>query len=147
MKRLSRIILGLGLAAVLLSCNLLSFGSPQSPFASNTPGPTPTSTPSPVPSPTETPVPIARVGSGDKALFDGDVDTAMSEYRAAFGDTNDPNIKASALWGLARAQYEDARYPDAITTLDQLISDYPNSPYLAAAEFYKRTKLLCHAAL
>ena len=137
MKRFSRLFLGLGLAVALLSCNLLSFGSTQSPFASNTPGPTPTFTPSPVPSPTETPVPIVRVGSGDKALFDGDVDTAMAQYRAAFSDTNDPNIKASALWGLARAQYDDARYPDAITTLDELISSYPNSPYLAAANFIK----------
>jgi peptidoglycan lytic transglycosylase len=137
MKRLLRALLGFGLAAVVFSCSFLPFGSPASPSPSNTPGPTPTFTPSPIPTPTETPVPIARVGSGDKALFNGDVDTAMSEYRAAVGDTTDPNIRAAALWGLARSQYEDARYNDAVTTLAQLNSDYPSSPYLAAANFIK----------
>jgi soluble lytic murein transglycosylase len=137
MNRLLRVLLGLGMGAALLSCSFLSFGSPESPFATNTPGPTATFTPSPIPTPTETPVPIVRVGSGDKALFDGDVDTAMSEYRAAVGDTTDPNIKAEALWGLARAQYDDARFTDAVATLDQLNTDYPNSPYLAAANFIK----------
>ena len=142
MKRFSRLLFGFGLVAALLGCNLLSFGSTQTPLASNTPGPTTTLTPSPVPSPTATPVPIVRVGSGDKALFDGDVDTAMAEYRAAVGDTTDPNIKGAALWGLGRAQYEDERYQDAITTLDPLITDYPNSPYLAAANFIKGQSFL-----
>ncbi len=144
MKRLLRVLLGLGLGAILLSCSFLPLGSTQSPAATNTPGPTPTFTPSPVPSPTATPVPIARVGSGDQALFDGDVDTAMSEYRAAVGDTNDPNIKAAALWGLARAQYEDTRYADAIATLNQLNTDYPSSPYLAAANFVEGQ---CYSAM
>jgi soluble lytic murein transglycosylase len=137
MKRLLRVVLGLGLGAAIFACSFLPVVSPQSPSASNTPGPTPTFTASPIPTPTQTPVPIVRVGSGDKALFDGDVDTAMSEYRAAVGDTTDPNIKAAALWGLARAQYEDARYADAVATLNQLNTDYPNSPYLAAANFEK----------
>jgi soluble lytic murein transglycosylase len=137
MKHFSRIILGLGMTAAILSCSLFSFGSTPAPSITNTSGPTPTLTSSPVPTPTETPMPIARVGSGDKALFDGDVDTAMVEYRAALGDTTDQNIKAAALWGLARAQYEDARYPDAIATLNQLIAGYPNSPYLGPANFIK----------
>ncbi len=141
MKRLLRILFGFGLAAAILSCSIIPLGPSQLPFASNTPGSTATFTPSPIPTPTDTPVPIARVGSGDKALFDGDVDTAMAEYRAAVGDTTDPNIKAAALWGLARAQYDDTRYTDAITTLDQLNTDYPTSPYLAAANFIKGQSL------
>ena len=40
-------------------------------------------TDTPAPTPTETPEPIVRVGSADKALLNGDMDTAMLQYRAA----------------------------------------------------------------
>lgn len=135
MKKTLRVVFGLGLGAALLSCNLLSFGSPQPSPTTLTSGPAPTLTASPVPTPTETPIPIVRVGSGDKALFNGDMDTAMLQYRAAASDTNDPTIKAAALWGLARAQYADARYQDALATLQQLISSFPDSSYLGPAYF------------
>ncbi len=59
----------------------------------------------------------------------------MIQYRAAFGDSTDPNLKAAALWGLARAQHLDGRNADALATLRQLISDYPSPPYFAPAYF------------
>lgn len=134
MQRTWRILSGLLLAAALLGCSLLSFG-PKTFGATNTPAIPATFTASPIPSPTATPIPIVRVGSGDKALFDGDVDTAMAEYRAAFNDTTEVDIQAAALWGLARAQYLDQRYADALTALRQLIADYPASPYYGPAYF------------
>lgn len=134
MRRTWRIISGLGLALALPGCNLLSFG-PKNFGATSTPAITATFTASPVPSPTPTPIPIVRVGNGDKALSDGDVDAASAQYRAAFNDTTDPDIKAAALWGLARAQVLDQRYADALTTLRQLIADYPASPYHGPAYF------------
>ena len=82
-------------------------------------------------------MPIVRVGSGDKALFNGDIEAAMLQYREASRDTSDPDIRAAALWGLARSQYTDDRYTDAIATLGQLIADYPKSPYTAPASFLK----------
>ncbi len=135
MQRTWRILCGVGLAAALLGCKLLSFGPAKGFGATSTPSITATFTASPVPSPTATPIPIVRVGSGDKALFDGDVDTAMAEYRAAFNDTADAGIQAAALWGLARAQYLDQRNADALVTLRGLISDYPASPYFGPAYF------------
>ncbi len=135
MKRTLRILFGLGMIAALAGCALPPFHAPQLPTVVIPFGPSPTFTPSPVPTPTQTPVPIARVSSGDAALFDGDVDTAMAQYRAAAAQTTDPNIRSAAFWGLARAQYTDLRYADVLTTLDQLISGYPDSPYLAAAYF------------
>lgn len=135
MKRIFRLLLGLGLGAAILSCNLLSNG-PSNPFGpTNTPGPSATPTASPIPPPTPTPVPTVRVSSGDKALFDGDTDTAMQQYRSAYTDSSDPSVKAAALWGLARAQYLDQRNADTLATLRQLISDYPDSPFLAPAYF------------
>jgi soluble lytic murein transglycosylase len=85
------------------------------------------------PIPTETPVPIVRVTSGDRALFNGDYEAAAQEYSAAAGSTSDPAIRAAALWGLARAQYSDGRFDPAISTLYQLVSEHPESPYAAPA--------------
>lgn len=86
-------------------------------------------------------MPIVRVSSGDEALFNGDIDAAMQEYRAAADDTRDPQIRAAALWGLARAQYDDARYTDVVTTLEQLRSEFPDSPYAAPAKFLEGESL------
>jgi soluble lytic murein transglycosylase len=135
MKKILRLLLGLGLAAVILSCNIVP-SRPSLPFlatatASLVPTPTATLTPTPVP----TPVPLVRVANGDQALFDGDVDTAAADYRTAFNESNDPQVKAAALWGLARTQAADGHHVDTLTTLAQLISDYPNSPYVPAAYF------------
>ncbi len=131
------------LATFLAGCSLgpLSPASTSgTPGAGSSPaGPTvePGSPGEPGVPPTPTPAPVVRVGSGDKALFNGDIATAMLEYRAAAQAASDPDVRVAALWGLARSQYEDNRYNDAIATLDQLISDYPKSPYAAPASFLK----------
>lgn len=85
--------------------------------------------------PTETPAPIVRVTSGDTALFLGDYELAVQEFTAAAESTDDPGIRAAALWGLARAQYSDERYDAALATLRQLVSEVPDSPYAAPASF------------
>lgn len=135
MKRIVRVILGLGLAAAMVSCTVLSNFHPSISVVTRTPSVTPTFTPSPVPTATPTPIPTIRIENADKALFDGDLDTALSNYRAAFDDTSDSNIKAAALWGMARAQSEGEHYSDALTYLQQLINDYPQSQFVASAYF------------
>jgi len=87
------------------------------------------------PIPTETPVPIVRVTSGDKALFNGDYEAAVQEYSAAADSTTDPGIRSTALWGLARSQFSDRRYDAAVVTLQQLRTEFPDSPYAAPAQF------------
>ena len=137
MRRNLRSLLGLLLGLALAGCSLLSRAIPGTPSATNTPGPAPTDTTVPGATPTNTPVPIVRVSSGDKSLFNGDIDSAMLQYRAASKETTDPDIRSAALWGLARAQYADSRCSDAIATLDGLVADYPTSPYAAPASFIK----------
>lgn len=134
-RRILRVVLGLGLAASLLSCNLRSPGSPVSPPITSTPEipasalVTPTSTPFP------TPTPIIRIENGDRSLANGDTENAMLQYRAAFIDSSDPEIKAAALWGLARAQFTEKRYADTLASLRQLIAEYPASSHLGHAYF------------
>jgi soluble lytic murein transglycosylase len=141
MRRNLRSLLGLALGLALTGCSLISRASPASPSATNITGPAPTLTALPAATPTNTPVPIARVSSGDTSLFNGDLDAAMLQYRAASTETTDPDIRAAALWGLARAQYADDRYSDAIATLNQLVTDYPQSAYVAPASFIQGQSL------
>ena len=135
MKKILRFILGLGLAAALLGCNIPAPGSPRLPAITSTPSipPVPIVTLTPTPSPT--PTPIVRIENGDKSLFNGDTENASLEYRAAFKDSTDPEIQAAALWGLARAQAIEGRHVDTLATLQQLITGYPTSIQLAHAFF------------
>jgi soluble lytic murein transglycosylase len=135
MKKTLRVIFGMGLSAVLFGCNLPSLSASNSQPVSETPGASATLTASLTPAPTATPVPIARVANGDKALLYGDVDAAAVEYQTAFDDSTDPAIKAAALWGFARAQSADQRHIETLTTLQQLLSNYSNSPYAPSAYF------------
>ncbi len=133
------------LAFVIAGCNLVPLRPPKPPSGTTAAG-SPTGSNGEVPGtfaapPTPTPVPIVRVSAGDKSLFNGDVDAAMQQYREAAQETSDPAIRVAALWGLARSQYADDRYNDANATLDQLIADYPKSPFAAPASFLKGESL------
>ncbi len=130
------------LLAILSGCSGSRPGTSSSGLPTNVAIVAATLTTTPAPTPTETPVPIARVTSGDTALFNGDVEAAVEAYRTAAGATNDPNIRVAALWGLARAQNEDARYEDSTTTLEQLLSEFPDSPYAAPAKFMEGQNLV-----
>lgn len=141
MKASARVVICLALQIMLTGCSLFARGATPPPSSTNTSGPAIGATDTPAPTPTETPEPIVRVGSADKALFNGDVDAATQQYRAAATDSSDPNVREAALWGLARAQYADERYGDAVATLDQLISDYPGSSYRGPAGFLQGQSL------
>jgi len=107
------------------------------PIATVTPtvGPTPTSTPLPTSTPQPTPVPVLRIESGDTALFNGDFDRARAEYRYAFDNTTDNNVKAAALWGLGRTELAAENYQAALDILNTLTVEYPASTYAARAYF------------
>ena len=129
MKRITRIILGFTLVIILLGCTVSSNIPSILPGATATPSITPTPPSSPTPAPTYTPIPSVRIADADKAFFDGDIEGATADYRAAYADSSDPAIKAAALWGLARSQSTDGRNADVLATLQQLNSSYPDSPF------------------
>ena len=137
MKQTARIALGITLIMVMLGCTLSSnIPSILPGMASATPSSTPTPFQSPTPAPTFTPIPSVRIENADKAFFDGDIEGAMTDYRAALADTSDPTLKAAALWGLARSQYTDGRYADGLATLQQLDSDFPDTPFAKGPSYF-----------
>ncbi len=105
-----------------------------------TPAPSLTPTPfafvvTPTPLPTPTPPPAIRVETGDRALFNGDYARARAEYQIAAATSADAEIRAVALWGLGRVEFEDGNYPSALNALRQLTIEYPHSQYAAYAFF------------
>jgi len=130
-----RLFLALGLVAVLLACSanpngpLLPFGPTYTPSPSATPTVTATSTPSPTPSP------LVRVESGDHALFNGDYDLARAEYQQALNQSGQLALRAEALWGLGRTEYEAGNYDKAISYFNQITNEYPDTTRAVQAHF------------
>jgi soluble lytic murein transglycosylase len=133
MQRPSRFLLGLLLLSVVTACGLpipiLQPARTVTPAVSLTPSA------SPIPSATATPMPIVRVEAGEFALLNGDYETALAHYQTAYQDSSDPVVRAAAKWGEARTQYADGRLQDALTALQTLAGEVPDSVHLADAHF------------
>lgn len=130
------------LAAILgasLACNFTT-----QLIARDTPTPAPTATatatftPSPTPTPTATPTPRPeiRIDLGEEAIFFGDWELASLEYRFALETSDDPEIRAAALLGLARVQVAQEDYAQALDTLRLLLEQHPDSPLSAPANYF-----------
>ena len=131
-------LLGLWLIAILSACTLPQtalFGPTATPSLtpspSITPSPTATITPSPIP----TMIPLARIEVGEQALFNGDYDLARTEFQNVLKTSSDDELRAAALWGMIRMNYEEKRDHEALAYAQQLISEYPASPFVAYAHF------------
>jgi len=135
MKKNIRALFIVWLAIVTLACSI----SPNLP--SIPPGWTLTPDPSALPTstftPTVTPTPLIteRVGVGDLALFYGDYDSALLQYQIALQDSPNPEIRANAKWGEARIYFSEGRNNEALTALQSLITEYPQSVHAAQAYF------------
>ncbi len=89
----------------------------------------------PIITPSPTLAPEVRVETGDKALFNGDFDSALVAYQAALENSNIPEVRAAALWGLGRVQFAIKNNGAALETFWQLTSQYPTSPNAVRAYF------------
>lgn len=136
MRNYARVILPTFLQFVLVACVTLAppLSGPAAPTGSA--AATTQIEPRSGPPPTPTPEPIVRVASGDRLLFNGDYEGAIQDYLTA-AVTDDPAIRAAALWGLARSQYADKRFDAALETLTRLEAEVPDSGYSAPAQFLK----------
>jgi soluble lytic murein transglycosylase len=127
----------------LQACNLpgLAPATPtpsSTPIPSSTPTPTATSTstPTPIPTSTPTPAPEVRIASADHALFNGDYDSALTEYITAHSASSDPAIQAAALLGEGRVHYLTGIYPNALNEFRAVTVGYPGSSQAADAYYF-----------
>ncbi len=135
--KLTRLALGLWLAAAITACSALPEihlptippGWTLTPSITSTPPVTPTSTITP------TPAPVARVNEGERALFNGDYPTALVYFQTAYHDSSDPILQAAAKWGEIRVLYAQELYPETLTAIQELITGFPNSEHVAQAYF------------
>jgi len=133
MKPTKRLIVAWVILA-LSACQMLPAPAPTA-TPTITAGPSPTPTPLPTSTPFPTPIPVARIDSGDQALFYGDYDQARTQYLATLNDSDNRALQAAALWGLGRTELADHNYQLVIDKLTTLITDYPESTYAARAYF------------
>ncbi len=143
MKKLLYAVLVIVLSIQACTLPSLSLGAPTptstpSPTATSTPQPsaTPTSTPTPVPTFTPTPAPEIRVASADHALFNGDYDSALSEYTAAIVNSADPVIQAASMLGQGRTHYLSGVYPNALNEFRTVTERYPGTSQAADAYYF-----------
>ncbi len=131
--RAKKILLGLLIVILTVSCTLIPAASGATPTSGPSPTLSPSATPTPTqtPTPSPTPVPTVRIETADEALFNGDYVRARSEYQNALNDSQDPKVRAAALWGLSRTEFEAEDYAAALTWLRSLITTNPDSALLA----------------
>ncbi len=77
-----------------------------------------------------------RVASADHALFNGDYDSALSEYTAARNTPGDSAIQAAALLGQGRVHYLTGVYPNALNEFRAVTDSYPGSSQAADAYYF-----------
>ena len=146
------VLMGLFIAVLLASCaGPAPIDSSATPNPTFPPGNTPSDTSLPTFTPSPTPTPEIRIQTGDQALFDGDYDRALTEYQAALDNSNDPDLRAAALWGLGRVYYDLKNNGRALELLWQLTSQYPASPnairsYILMGEIYMALERYTEAA-
>jgi soluble lytic murein transglycosylase len=112
-------------------------------LASSTPTPTLTPTPTATPPPTSTPLPtptpiLSPTESelpGDQAYFYGDWGKALTSYQATLDTSSSPTEQSAALLGMGKVYYQLGDYPNALEYLRGMITSYPDSPYLAEAQY------------
>ena len=128
--------------AVLVTLSLAACSALPLPFRP-APGPTASSTPDLPVSPTDTliptfaptPTPLTRIQSGERALFLGEFEVARQEFTSAYRDGGSPQVQAAALWGLGRTEYTDGRFETAVSALQKLLDEFPDSAFVPYAHF------------
>ena len=131
----SKKLVWIWLILTISACDAIATPLPTATATITPGGPTATPTPSMTPTPPPTLPPVVRIDSGDQALFYGDFESARAQYLAAYNDSNDPDLRAAALWGLGRTELEDGNYQTALERFTTLITDHPDSTYSARANF------------
>lgn len=105
------------LALILVACTQAP--APQGEPAPDLPASTATATIAPSPTPTLPPPPEQIVSDGDTALFMGDYQTAIMNFRDALERDDDPDLVAHSHLGLGQAYYHQGETSTGLNYLRQ----------------------------
>ncbi len=102
-----------------------------------------TATPQPTPTlaviPTSTLPPSEGVAVADRALHNGDYETAVTTYKAVLSDPlTPPDIEVEATFGLGQAAVYEGLYEEAITALTEFIDTHEESDVRVAWAYFLR---------
>lgn len=130
-------VLILAIAILILSACTVSWPSSQPTSAApGVPQPTLAPTVPPLPTATPTPTPSQSLTDADYALFIGDYQTALSLYQTAYDQTQESTIREDALLGLGKTYIQLEDFNSAITYLNQLLNQYPQTTLAAPANYF-----------
>jgi len=84
---------------------------------------------------TPTPIPADRLKTAHQALFVGANENAIQLYQETFEQTPEEQLKAQALFGLGKSQFNARQYASAIDTFNRILGQYPDSDIVPVAYF------------
>ena len=119
---------------LLASCQAPAITPPADPPTATA---VPTDTPIPLPTPTPTPSPDIVLGQAADAQRVGDWDASRLFYQEFLTMAPDPAARAEALLGLGQTLLQAGLNEDAVGSLTQLLTDYPQAPQAAEAAFLR----------
>jgi soluble lytic murein transglycosylase len=134
------------LVAATLACNLsekpapiIITATPSNPALMNAGTPTvPYITPTPQIVPTPTLPPKVAFADAEQALHNGDYVGAVSYFNAVITQPDaDPQMRASAIYGLGEAALREGLYDQAANALSRFITEYPADTRIPQATFLR----------
>jgi soluble lytic murein transglycosylase len=148
MKTIRLLLPVLMLLFAALACNaakkpapIIITATPSNPALIGVPATTPTVpyvTPTPQIVPTPTLPPKVAFDDANRALHDGDYETAVSSFDAVIMQPDaDPDLRSSAFYGKGEAALREGFYDQAAEALTQFINAYPDDARRAHATFLR----------
>ncbi len=148
MKTIRLFLLVLMLSVAALACNaakkpapVIITATPSNPALLNVPPTTPTVpyiTPTPQIVPTPTLPPKVAFDDANRALHNGDYETAVSSFDAVLNQPDaDPDLRSAALYGKGEAALREGFYDQAADALTQFITAYPEDQRRVHATFLR----------
>jgi soluble lytic murein transglycosylase len=77
-----------------------------------------------------------RIEQGDHALQNGDWERALDEFTRARQGSSEAKIQAEAQLGIGRTHFFAGNYDAAVSALQELLQDFPDSEQAAPAHFF-----------
>ena len=141
-RTLVLVVAALALVALAPACNMS--GETEVVRITATPQPVaevatrPYVTPTPPPVPTPTVEPHAAISDARRSLRNGDFVSAVTSFEAVVEQTDaDPDLRASAAYGLGEANLREGLYEAAAAALTRFLDEFPDDARVPQAHFLR----------